>query len=223
MTDRRPGAAEDTFNRGGPGVDPRVNDSAREGLTGTAPANLYLPVIDAEQITRPPDGQSVSAQPRWRQDFPIDLPQDQYVARRDFMKFMILTSVAFAAGQLWIAAQNIVRRRRGRAEIVAVAMLDSLPVGGASVFNYPGANDRCLLMRPAADTVLAYSQACTHLSCAVLPRVDEGRLYCPCHDGVFDMASGRPISGPPQRPLARVQLDVRRGVVYATGIETRTV
>jgi Rieske Fe-S protein len=40
---------------------------------------------------------------------------------------------------------------------------------------------------------------------------------------VFDMNSGRPLAGPPQRPLARVQLDVRRGVVYATGIEPRTV
>ena len=204
-------------------VDARVNDQAREGLTGTAPANLYVPLIDAEQITRPPDGRSLAVQPRWRQDFPIDLPQDQYVARRDFMKFMILTSAAFAAGQLWIAVQNVIRRRLGRAEIVPVAMIDAVPVGGATVFSYPGQNDHCLLMRPSADTFLAYSQACTHLSCAVLPRVDEGRLYCPCHDGVFDMASGRPLSGPPQRPLARVQLDVRRGVVYATGVEERTV
>jgi len=204
-------------------IDPRVNDPARKGLTGTTPANLYLPIIDTDQITRPPDGRPVAEQPRWRQDFPIDLPHDQYVARRDFMKFMILTSAAFAAGQLWIAALNVLRRRRGQPPIAAVAMLDAVPVGGATVFSYPGANDHCLLMRPATDTLVAYSQSCTHLSCAVLPRVDEGRIYCPCHDGVFDMNSGRPLAGPPQRPLARVQLDVRRGVVYATGIEERTV
>jgi nitrite reductase/ring-hydroxylating ferredoxin subunit len=204
-------------------IDPRVNDQAREGLTGTAPANLYLPVIEAEQITRAPDGRSLASQPRWRQDFPIDLPHDQYVARRDFMKFMILTSAAFAAGQVWIAVQNVIRRRRAQPPIVTIAMLDDVSVGGATVFSYPGPNDHCLLMRPAVDTLIAYSQSCTHLSCAVLPRVDEGRLYCPCHDGVFDMNSGRPLAGPPQRPLARVQLDVRRGVVYATGIEQRTV
>jgi Rieske Fe-S protein len=165
----------------------------------------------------------VAVQPRWRQDFPIDLPQDQYVARRDFMKFMILTSAAFAAGQLWIAIQNVIRRRRARPEIVPIAMVNAVPVGGATTFSYPGPNDHCLLMRPAADTFLAYNQACTHLSCAVLPRVDEGRLYCPCHDGVFEMASGRPLSGPPQRPLARVTLDVRGGIIYATGVEPRTV
>ena len=38
--------------------------------------------------------------PKWRRDFPIDSPQDQYVARRDFMKFMVLTSLAFAVGQV---------------------------------------------------------------------------------------------------------------------------
>ena len=35
--------------------------------------------------------------------------------------------------------------------------------------------------------------------------------------------SGRPLSGPPQRPLARVLLTVQDGNVVATGIEKRTV
>src|SRR5579875_3286117 len=30
--------------------------------------------------------------PAWRQDFPIDWPQDHYVARRDFTKFLVLTA-----------------------------------------------------------------------------------------------------------------------------------
>jgi nitrite reductase/ring-hydroxylating ferredoxin subunit len=204
-------------------IDPRINTAAREGLSGTAPANLYLPVIDPEQITRAPDGRPHDRQPRWRQDFPIDLPHDQYVARRDFMTFMVLTSAAFAAGQVWIAAQNWLRRRQARPEIVPVARLDDIAIGSATVFTYPGPNDRCLLMRPAADVVLAFSQACTHLSCAVVPRMDEGRIYCPCHDGVFDMQSGRPLAGPPQRPLTRIAVDVRQGTVYATGVEPRTV
>ena len=176
-----------------------------------------------EPITKPPDGRPVELQPRWRQDFPVDLPHDQYVERRDFMKFMILTSAAFAAGQVWIAVQNVIRRRRGQPAIIRVAALDDVPVGGATVFSYPGPTDHCLLMRPANDTLVAYSQSCTHLSCAVLPRVDEGRIYCPCHDGVFAMSSGRPLAGPPQRPLTRIRLSIRRGVVYATGIEQRTV
>ena len=59
----------------------------------------------------------MDAQPAWRNDFPIDWPQDQYVERRDFTKFMVLTSLALTVGQFWIAAQNWWRRRRGEPEI----------------------------------------------------------------------------------------------------------
>ena len=38
----------------------------------------------------------MAEQPAWRRDFPIDVPQEQYVARRDFTRFMMLTSAAFA-------------------------------------------------------------------------------------------------------------------------------
>jgi Rieske Fe-S protein len=53
----------------------------------------------------------------------------------------------------------------------------------------------------------------------VIPRVDEGLIRCPCHEGVFDMASGRPIAGPPQRPLARILREVRGDDIYATGMQ----
>ena len=69
---------------------------------------------DREQITLPPDGRPLAEQPKWRQDFPIDWPQDHYVARRDFTKFMVLTSFAFVVGQFWIVLQNFLRRRRGQ-------------------------------------------------------------------------------------------------------------
>src|SRR5205814_2092924 len=34
-----------------------------------------------EQLTPAPDGRPAAAQPAWRTDFPIDTPQDHYVAR----------------------------------------------------------------------------------------------------------------------------------------------
>ncbi len=51
-------------------------------------------------------------QPQWRQDFAIDWPEDNFVARRDYAKFLVLTSGAFVAGQAWIAAHSLVRSRR---------------------------------------------------------------------------------------------------------------
>ena len=42
-----------------------------------------------------PDGRPHEEQPKWRRDFPLDVLQDNYVARRDFVKFMVLISGAF--------------------------------------------------------------------------------------------------------------------------------
>ena len=212
-------------------LDVRVNSPGREGLTGTAPANLYKPVAGEEQITIPPDGRPVEQQPGWRQDFPIDWPQDHYVARRDFTKFMVLTSLAFTIGQFWIGAQNWWRKRRGQPPITKVASLSALPIGQSVMFDYPGPHDACILTRVSSDVLLAYGQKCTHLSCAVVPRLEPdeqgggytGHIHCPCHEGYFDLHTGRPVAGPPQRPLSRVTLEVRGDDVYATGVELRTV
>jgi Rieske Fe-S protein len=204
-------------------VDPRVDDAAREGLTGTTPATLYAALPVREQITLPPDGRLPDEQPAWRRDFPIDWPQDQYVARRDFAKFMVLTSLAFAIGQVWIGIQNFVRRRGKKPPIQRIANLADVPVGGAITFNYPREHNRCLLIRPAGDELLAFDQSCTHLSCAVVPRIEEKCIACPCHEGLFDLNTGRPIAGPPRRPLAQIMLEVRHGVVYATDVKRSTI
>lgn len=169
--------------------------------------------------TVPPDGRPATDQPAWRRDFPIDWPRDHYVSRRDFTKFLGLTSLAFVIGQVWIGVKSLRDRLRGRPAEVAVGRLADVPVGGARVFHYPTAADPCLLLRPDEQTLIAYGQKCTHLSCAVVPEIDRGRLACPCHKGYFDLDTGRPVAGPPRRPLPRVALQVRGGVVYATGVE----
>ena len=158
-----------------------------------------------------------------RQGFPIDWPEDNYVARRDFTKFLVLTSLAFAAGQLWILVQNWRKRWRGEPPIRAIARLDEVPVGAARVFHYPEEDDPCLLIRTPEGALLAYDQKCTHLSCAVTPDVTNGQLLCPCHHGLFDLATGRPLGGPPRRPLARILVENRAGVIYATGLVRSTV
>jgi nitrite reductase/ring-hydroxylating ferredoxin subunit len=169
-----------------------------------------------------PDGRPELEQPPWRQDFPIDRPQDHYIARRDYTKFMVLTSLAFVVGQLCIGLKSLMRRAKGQPPIRRIAQIDEIPVGGALSFHYPGKHDPCLLVRPNNETLLAYDQRCTHLACAIIPEVDHGRLHCPCHAGFFDLATGRPTAGPPRRPLPRILLEERDGIIYATGIELRT-
>jgi len=204
------------------GLDPRVDSPDREYLSGTARAGVYEPAFEPEDITTPPDGLPPEAQPRWRHDFPVDWPADQFVARRDFGRFLVLTSGAFVAGQAWIAARHLVRANRPPAPRARVAALHDLPVGTAMVFTYPGPQDRCLLIRPDDRTLVAFSQNCTHLSCAVIPRIAEGVLHCPCHEGFFDLRTGRNIAGPPPRPLPKILLETVGDDIYAVGVEERT-
>jgi nitrite reductase/ring-hydroxylating ferredoxin subunit len=155
-------------------------------------------------------------------DFAIDSPEDNLIARRDFAKFLVLTSGAFVAGQAWIAAKSLVRARRAPAGRKRIAALASVLPGSAVMFSYPDDHDPCLLIRTREGKLLAYSQKCTHLSCAVVPKLDLGILHCPCHEGVFDLATGRNLAGPPPRPLPVIELEVAGGEIYATGVTERT-
>lgn len=177
---------------------------------------------DQEQLTIPPDTGAPDDQPGWRQDFPIDWPQDHYVSRRDFTKFMVLTSLAFAVGQFWIVIQNYLRSRRGELPLQKIANVSEVAVGSAVSFAYPEPHDSCLLLRTDEKTFTAFSQKCTHLSCAVVPQPEKNCFFCPCHEGSFDLKTGAPIAGPPRRPLPQIKLEVRNGAVYATGVDLRT-
>lgn len=170
-----------------------------------------------------PDNRLPDAQPRWRQDFPIDWPQDHYVSRRDFTKFMVLTSLAFVAGQVWILVRNVVRQKRGVLPLLQIARIDQLPVGGAKAFAYPAEHDSCVLVRTSESTFVAFSQKCTHLSCAVVPRPERNCFQCPCHEGFFDLTTGEPIAGPPRRRLPRINLEISGGFIYASGVEEETI
>ncbi len=171
----------------------------------------------AAQLSIPPDGRPYHDQPQWRNDFPIDWPQDEFVARRDFTKFLVLTSFAFVVGQLWIAIENFFRRRKGELPVTRIARAEAIPIGGSFLFDYPEPHDTCIVVRTGAQQYFAYNQKCTHLSCAVVPDLARGRFHCPCHNGSFEVATGTPIAGPPRRPLERIRLEIRDGDLYAIG------
>jgi nitrite reductase/ring-hydroxylating ferredoxin subunit len=184
----------------------------------------YQATRDPDDISRAPNPSDDEHPPEWRQDFPIDWPKDEHVARREFARFLVLTSSAFVAGQGFIAAQHLLRQRRPSVPArLKVATLSELPAGGVAVFTYPTEHDKCLLLRLPEGELVAFSQVCTHLSCAVIPKIDEGVFECPCHDGYFDLRTGKNIAGPPPRPLPRIVLETEGDDIYAVGVEQRTV
>lgn len=159
-----------------------------------------------------------SATPLWRDEFAIDQADERYVNRRQFAKFLVLTSLGMLAGNVWIAIRSALRREPSF-PAMPVAGAAETPVGGVKLFSYPGPHDPCILVRTAADRFVAYSQKCTHLSCAVFYAPEAGRLECPCHEGYFSVEDGSVLQGPPPRPLPRIVLERRGADLVATGVE----
>lgn len=54
----------------------------------------------------------------------------------------------------------------------------------------------------AGEQLLAFSAKCTHEGCTVTFQPGQSVIWCPCHDGRFDL-TGRVLSGPPPQPLHR--------------------
>lgn len=60
------------------------------------------------------------------------------------------------------------------------------------------------------EEIFALSATCSHLGCNVNYDEQSGQFKCPCHTGIYD-ASGKNISGPPPKPLARLEAKIEEG------------
>lgn len=91
-------------------------------------------------------------------------------------------------------------------DTVVAGRVGELQANSSKIFRFgsrPG-----LLIRTAENEYRALSATCTHLGCTVQYKSDQQRIWCACHNGVFDLA-GRNISGPPPRPLEVFDVHVR--------------
>jgi len=155
--------------------------------------------------------------PKWRQDFPTEWEGDHYVSRREMVKFLTLGSLLLAMANWVVALATKVFHRGSRAERY-VGSMSALDQSGSMLFRYPTNEDPCIAVRTPEGKLVAYSQVCTHLSCAVVYDRAENGLFCPCHHGLFNL-QGQPVAGPPTRSLPRVQLEQRGDKLFAIGLE----
>ncbi|HZM88128.1 MAG TPA: Rieske (2Fe-2S) protein [Blastocatellia bacterium] len=152
-------------------------------------------------------------------DFPYERGEEAQVTRREFCNFLGLTSTALfvsAAGLAGKAALN-----EGDAANYTPKMIEGaegLAPGSSLNFRFPTEDETAILVRSNDGAYHAYGQQCTHLACPVYFEQKHQRLECPCHEGAFDVQTGKVLYGPPPRPLDQIVLEVRdRGEVWAVG------
>lgn len=61
-----------------------------------------------------------------------------------------------------------------------------------------------------------YKAICTHLGCTVQFRVDKQNIYCACHGGEYDVATGKNIAGPPPKPLTALKAEIKDGKIIVS-------
>lgn len=158
--------------------------------------------------------------PLWQQDFPINRGAELDNSRRQFLKFLGLTSLAFFTGTVGVALKAAFEQQRTtQLPEMRVASVGDIAEGKSLNFRYPEGDYPAILLHLPGGAFVAYEQRCTHLLCPVLYEGDKNRIFCPCHEGAFNPATGERTSGPPPRPLNKIKLELRGSDIYAVGRE----
>ncbi|MBF6589066.1 MAG: Rieske 2Fe-2S domain-containing protein [Ktedonobacterales bacterium] len=155
----------------------------------------------------------------WREEFPYHWRADDLVTRRDTLRFLVAGTgaLALATGALAIVGHL----PAARVKPVAVVRADELGPNQWRTFDFPDQFTQGIIINLPGVGLVAYSDVCTHLSCAVLYQPGANRLYCPCHNGLFEAATGNVLAGPPTRPLPLIQLARQGDLIYAVKMVER--
>lgn len=184
----------------------------------TPPSDAGLPGPDPSRVARTRVSRRrnriLSLAQEWREEFPYHWSADELVTRRDTLRFLVSGSGALFVASAALAIIGQIRPS-STGPTVAIAQVGELAENQAKVFTYPDTYAQGILVNLPGTGLVAYSDVCTHLSCAVLYQPDTQKFHCPCHEGYFDAYTGNVIAGPPIRPLPLIELDIRDGVVYA--------
>jgi cytochrome b6-f complex iron-sulfur subunit len=87
---------------------------------------------------------------------------------------------------------------------------EDIPADGVRLVQLP---EGSVILEKADNEVRAFSAVCTHLGCTVQWQPEEKQFICPCHQGIYDF-NGTVLSGPPPRPLEKLQVKVRDDQVF---------
>lgn len=165
-----------------------------------------------------PDSQGPNPEPpHWKQDFDVDWSVTDYVSRREFTRFLGLSSAGMAIGTTAAAVAGSLPKQPKPQVHKVLGRVDEFKNGLSRAFEYPTKGKYALVVRHDDGSFSAFGQKCPHLGCAVYYEKDSKKLECPCHEGFFNPHNGEVISGPPQRGLEKVIIEIAEGLVWAKG------
>ncbi|MCC6155051.1 MAG: Rieske (2Fe-2S) protein [Candidatus Hydrogenedentes bacterium] len=110
------------------------------------------------------------------------------------------------------------RREASAPAVTEVALPEaSMPKPGTAL-SFMFGNRPALLIHHHDGSVVCFDAVCTHLGCTVQFQPKENRIFCPCHGGKYDMATGKNTGGPPPKPLRQHNVEQRDGQIIVTRV-----
>ncbi|MFI5398575.1 MAG: ubiquinol-cytochrome c reductase iron-sulfur subunit [Candidatus Binatia bacterium] len=96
---------------------------------------------------------------------------------------------------------------------VLAGTLSEMPSNSGKVFRF-GSKPALVIRLPNGD-VRAFTAICTHLGCTVQYRPDLQQIWCPCHNGRYNL-QGVNVAGPPPRPLEQYAVAIKDDKVWVS-------
>ena len=123
------------------------------------------------------------------------------MGRRGFLDALLSGSVLAFLGAVFYPVTRYLTPppvAESTASVVTAGTVGEFRPNSGKVFRF-GSKPAILVRLPSGE-FRAFSAVCTHLQCTVQYRPDLEAIWCPCHNGVFNLG-GKNVSGPPPRPL----------------------
>lgn len=112
--------------------------------------------------------------------------------------------------------------------VTKVADLGALKPNLPVLFSYPDESSPAMLIRLSEgaaggvgpnQTIVAFSQLCTHKGCPVTFRPERKLMICPCHWSTFDpVKSGQMVIGQGSQALPQIELRLEGSAIFAVGM-----
>ncbi len=139
----------------------------------------------------------------------LDVGADAPFDRRTFLD--VLLAVGFlstAAAVAYPVSRFLIPPPSGEAATDTAVAGKAAAVKPNSALIFPFGARPAIVVRTMDGELRAFSAVCTHLECTVQLKADTSQLWCPCHNGLYDL-SGNVVSGPPPRALERFVVNLR--------------
>ncbi|HEU4389495.1 MAG TPA: ubiquinol-cytochrome c reductase iron-sulfur subunit [Blastocatellia bacterium] len=136
--------------------------------------------------------------------------------RRSFLNYLLGTSI----GATLVAIAYPIIKFVIPPEVIEAAQtsviagkVNELPINSGKIFKF--GNKPGLVIHTADGQFKALSATCTHLDCIVQYQADQKRIWCACHNGVYNL-NGQNVSGPPPRPLDEYVVNVKGDEIHVS-------